>query len=106
MRVLAARFTDRRIASAVKEMLERRLRLHASAVGIAPLGDPDRPSDTDTLLAGRFPDEEAINVTSWLRDAGGEIVADVDEAWTKPRAHCTSARGRWKPMFERGRVHA
>jgi hypothetical protein len=85
-------------------MLERRLRLHASAVGIAPLGDPDRPTDTDTLLAGRFPDEEAINVTGWLRDAGGEIVADVDEAWTKPRPHPTSPR--WKPTFDRGRVHA
>jgi hypothetical protein len=104
MRVLAARFTDRRIASAVKEMLERRLRLHATAVGIAPLGDPDRPSDTDTLLAGRFPDDEATNVTGWLRDAGGEIVADVDEAWTKPRSH--ASRPPWKQTFERGRAHA
>ncbi len=104
MRVLAARFTDRRIASAVKEMIERRLHLHASAVGIAPLGDPDRPMDTDTLLAGRFPDEEALNVTGWLREAGGEIVADVDEAWTKPRSKPATAH--WKPMFERGRVHA
>jgi hypothetical protein len=104
MRVLAARFADRRIASAVKEMLERRLRLHASAVGIAPLGDPDRPSDTDTLLAGRFPDDEAPNVIGWLSEAGGEIVVDVDEAWTKPRPQ--RSRPSWKTTFERGRVHA
>jgi hypothetical protein len=85
-------------------MLERRLRLHATDVGIAPLGDPDRPSDTGTLLAGRFPDEEATDVIGWLREAGGEIVADVDEAWTKPRAHQSSAP--WKQTFQRGRVHA
>jgi hypothetical protein len=104
MRVLAARFADRRIASAVREMLERRMRLHASDVEIAPLGDCDSLSDTGTLLAGRFPDDQATTVVGWIRDAGGEIVADVDEAWTKPRAH--SGGSRWKPAFERSRLQA
>jgi hypothetical protein len=85
MRVLAARFSDRRQASAVRDMLQYRLHLDAPDVDIAPLGVPGQPATTATLLAGRFADELAPKVADLVQAAGGEIVADVDETWTRPR---------------------
>ncbi len=66
-------------------MLQRRLHLEARDVDIAPLGIPGQPSTNDTLLAGRFSDAQAPEVAELMREAGGEIVANVDEAWTQPR---------------------
>lgn len=99
MRVLAARFPDRRIAAAVREMLQRRLRIDPPDVDIAPLAIPGQPSTTDTLLAGRFADDQAAEVSKLVRDAGGEIVANVDETWTLPRSQ--SRRGRLNPVLAR-----
>ena len=99
MRVLAARFSDRRIASAVREILQRRLHLEAPDVDIAPLGIPGQPATNDTLLAGRFSDAQAPEVAELVREAGGEIVANVDESWTRPRV--VPRRPRWKPTIER-----
>ena len=54
---------------------------------IAPLGTPgagDRGEET--LLAGRFPENQVALVHSTVTHAGGDVVADVDEQWTLPRA--------------------
>ena len=47
------------------------------------------------VLAGQFSDEEAAAVAELVREGGGEIVANVDETWTRPRvvAHPTT----WDP---------
>ena len=101
---MAARFADRRIASAVREVLQRRLHLDPPDVDIAPLGVPDQPQRNDTVLAVRFDDERVPEVADLVRRAGGEIVTNVDEAWTRPRA---SLRRRvWNPGFKRDTVNA
>lgn len=97
MRVLAARFSDRRIASAVRETLQRRLRV--ATLDIAPLGIPGQPSSEVTLLAGRFSDAQAPEVAELVLEAGGEIVADVDEMLTRPRSAPRAPD--WSPTFKR-----
>lgn len=85
MRVLAARFPDRERASAALGDLLRRFPLPPTDVGIAPLGTGGGDGTRDaTLLAGRFPEEKRAEVDRVVREAGGEIVADVDERWTRP----------------------
>jgi hypothetical protein len=103
MRVLAARFRDRRAASAVRERLIGALRDDAG-VDIAPLGVPGQPEADDTVLAGRFSENEAAIVAHLISEAGGELVADVDEAWTRPRSGDSSTP--WNAGFGRERVHA
>lgn len=95
VRVLAARFDDQRVALGVRASLLRQLDLDPADLEIAPLGIPGQPATSDTLLAGRFADDEADTALEAIRSAGGEIVADVDETWTRPR-----------PFFVRHRVHA
>lgn len=93
MRVLAARFPNRRLASAVRELLQHRLHPRPPELDIAPLGllsepadqSADQPTDDCMVLAGRFLDEQALQVAALVREAGGEMVANVDEAWTRPR---------------------
>jgi len=86
MRILAARFPDQHIATTVRDLLRHRLHLEHPDVDIAPLGMPSEPETTDTLLAGRVPDEQAAEVTELVRQNGGEVVANVDERWTMPRS--------------------
>jgi hypothetical protein len=104
MRVLAARFSDRRIASAVIELLQRRLHVAAPDVDIAPLGMPGQPSANDTLLAGRFSDAQAPEVAQMVRDAGGEMVANIDEILTRPRV--IPRREEWNRTLKRNGLHA
>ncbi len=104
MRVVAARFSDRRIASAVREKLQRTLQVAPPDVDIAPLGIPGQPAIDATLLAGRFSDAQAPEVAELVREAGGEIVANVDESLTRPRAN---PRGQtWNTPLKSGRVPA
>jgi hypothetical protein len=84
MRVLAARFPGREQASAALGDLNRRFALKPSDVGIAPLAIPEGTGNEYTLLAGRFPEDRTAEVDRVVREAGGEIVADVDERWTRP----------------------
>ena len=95
VRVLAAKFDDQRVALGVRESLLLQLELDPADLEIAPLGIPGQPATSDTLLAGRFADDEADTALEAIRTAGGEVVADVDETWTRPR-----------PLFVRQRVHA
>lgn len=99
MRVLAARFSDRRIASAVRDTLQRRLQVAPPDVDIAPLGIPGQPSSEVTLLAGRFSDAQAPEVAELVLEAGGEIVANVDEMLTRPRVAPRAPD--WSPTFKR-----
>jgi hypothetical protein len=85
MRVLAARFGDRRAAAAARDRLMQRLRGCDARMQIAPLGVLGEPHSDNTVLAGHFPDEEAPVVAETVRETGGVIVTNVDEAWTRPR---------------------
>jgi hypothetical protein len=85
-RVLAAKFPDRAHASQALESLQRRLDEPVEAE-IAPLAAGNEPAAQDTLLAGHFAEDHKPQVEEIVRQAGGEIVADVDERWTKPRTH-------------------
>jgi hypothetical protein len=105
MRVLAARFADRRIASAVREMLHRQMHVSPPDVDIAPLaisGERETASD-DTVLAARFPDQDCGEAAALLRDAGGVIVVNVDERWTRPRSPISGQA--WGATLRRERVH-
>jgi hypothetical protein len=85
-------------------MLSRTLNVGPPDVEIAPLGIPGQPTTDDTLLAGRFEDETAPRVAELVRDGGGEIVANVDESWTRPRSTTRSA---WSTQaFSRDGLHA
>jgi hypothetical protein len=86
MRVLAARFPDRDRAVAVLGRLQQTIHVFAPDVAIAPLGMSNGSDDEQTLLAGRFPDERLPEVTRLVREAGGEIVANLDERLTRPRS--------------------
>jgi hypothetical protein len=93
MRVLAARFPDRRRASTVLGALHRRFPVDPQDVAIAPLGVPGQESDGEMLLAGRFPEELTDQVGEIVNEAGGEIVVDVDEAWTRPSTRLSDSPG-------------
>ncbi|MDP8904372.1 MAG: hypothetical protein M3N29_03500 [Chloroflexota bacterium] len=81
---MAARFPDRKRASAALSALQERLELSARDAAIAPLGTPGEHAGTDTVLAGHFDEADTRVVASVVRETGGEIVADVDESWTRP----------------------
>jgi hypothetical protein len=83
--VLAARFADREAATSVLEQLRASFDLGPHDAETAPLGDMD-DHDGLTLLAGRFADAHLPQVRVHIERGGGEIVADVDEGWTHPRA--------------------
>jgi hypothetical protein len=91
MRVLAAKFPDRSRASDVLNRLYRMPGISPPDVAIAPLGIPGKMTNNETLLAGRFADERTDEVAKLVREAGGEIVADVDERWTRPRSRHSGA---------------
>jgi hypothetical protein len=80
---MAARFPDPERASAALHSLHRELDDEMKAE-IAPLATAEGAS-TDTLLAGHFREEQRAEVAQIVEQAGGEIVADVDERWTRPR---------------------
>lgn len=84
MRVVAARFPGPRAASAVLDRLQRQLRREPDEIAIAPLGTPGKAATDDTVLAGHFTEDEVKKVVEFVRAAGGEIVANVDERWIRP----------------------
>jgi hypothetical protein len=88
VRILAARFPDREHAWQALESLQDRLDPAVEAE-IAPLAAGE--ADDDTLLAGHFAEEQKPHVEAIVREAGGEIVADVDERWTRPRHRSTGS---------------
>ncbi len=79
-------------------------------VAVAPLGTPGQPPADDMVLAGRFADDSADTVVALVREGGGEIVADVDETWTRPRhsdgeERPGSSPGRWERGARRSAQH-
>lgn len=94
MRVVAARFPQTSQAAAALDLLQREL--DPPDVAVAPLARPDEPAAADAVLAGRFPDEQARAAVELVERAGGEIVANIDESWTRMNsaAEGTSHRAR------------
>jgi hypothetical protein len=70
-------------------MLQRELA--APDVAVAPLAHPGEPVAGDTVLAGRFPEEQVPAAVALVERAGGEIVADIDERWTGLNAGTAAA---------------
>lgn len=83
MRVVAARFPDRERAAAALDSIHRELN-NGVAAEIAPLASDD-DARAEAVLAGHFRDEHAPAVAEIVAASGGEIVTDIDEAWTRPR---------------------
>lgn len=86
---MAARFPDRERATVALDRLHRQLNNGLQAE-IAPLASEREPASavepaSETVLAGHFPDEQTPAVADIVTASGGEIVTDVDEAWTRPR---------------------
>jgi len=85
VRVLAVRFPDKERASTALDLLRERLRLSDGDAAIAPMGTPGEVTGPgQTLLAGHFPEDQTGLVRTLVRQSGGEVVADVDEQWTRP----------------------
>src|ERR671916_291645 len=82
MRVIAARFVDRRAAVGVLESLRRSFGLGPADADVAPLA---AGAYQMTVLAGRFRESKVREVLEIIRGSGGEVVADVDEGWTLAR---------------------
>jgi hypothetical protein len=82
VRVVAARFADRRAARHLLERLRSRYGLGPRDAEVAPLGATDGHA---TVLAGRFREGRVAEVVELIRRAGGEVVADIDERWTHSR---------------------
>lgn len=102
MRVVAARFPDREHASAALGRLQRQLSLGPEDVDIAPLGIPGQRTELETVLAGRFHEAYTREVDRVVREAGGEIVADVDERRTRPHVPHRGAAGPLREVYRHG----
>lgn len=98
VRIVAARFGDETAAQKAVAVLRSLLDLGATDVSVAPLGGVDQPAGPTSLLAGRFVDPRVSEVREIIRQAGGEIVADLDEGWTRPRPEAQPSAGRWKRL--------
>lgn len=79
--------------------LHDRLNVAPRDADVAPLGTPGQPASNDALLAGRFPDDQASLVMDYVRRAGGEVVANVDERWTRPDPARKPKRGTNNPCL-------
>jgi hypothetical protein len=102
---VAARFPNRERASAALDTLRRRLRVRADDAAIAPLGIPGLGDDgDDTLLAGRFRENSVGLVRRTLTNAGGDVVADVDERLTRSGTKPPSGRRQTKRSSARERA--
>lgn len=79
--------------------LRDRLNIAPLDADVAPLGTPGQPATNDALLAGRFPDEQAALVMDLVRRAGGEVVANIDERWTRSEPVRLPLRGTNNPCL-------
>ena len=84
MRVIAARFEDARAASVALRRLSRAFGLRPEDASVAPL-----QGDGGTVLAGRFLDERLEEARALIRQHGGVVMTEVDEALTRPRRRIT-----------------
>jgi len=79
MRILGARFPDRRAFTA-REELRQRHGLAARDIGVRRLGTTDYAVlPTDLVLAGRFESEQAADAVRVIERHGGEVLVDRDE---------------------------
>ena len=96
VRVLAARFATAEEADVAVTRLRRELDLGPDDVGLAPLGGADQPAGDAVVLAGRFREARVALVREVIAGAGGVMVADVDEGWTKPRTRSPNRSTTWR----------
>jgi hypothetical protein len=95
MRVIAARFAEARAATRLEADLRARFELGPGDIGVAPLGGADDAPDAHLVVAGRFHDARVGEVLRLIQQAGGTVVADVDEVWTKPRPSRETPTSTW-----------
>lgn len=83
MRILGARFPDRRAFTA-REELRQRHGLAARDIAVRRLGTTDYAVlPTDLVLAGRFETEQADDAVRVIEQHGGEVLVNRDEAPTE-----------------------
>ena len=83
MRIVGARFSDRR-AFAAREELRHRHRLAERDIGVRRLGTTDYAvQPTDLVLAGRFEPEQAADAVRVIERHGGEVLVNRDESPTE-----------------------
>jgi len=83
MRIVGARFPDRRAFTA-REELRRRHGLAERDIGVRRLGTTDYAVvPTDLVLAGRFEAEQAADAIRVIEQLGGEVLVNRDEAQTE-----------------------
>ncbi|MBA3777916.1 MAG: hypothetical protein H0X16_01165 [Chloroflexi bacterium] len=89
MQVLAATFANEHTARTVEAELRRRYELGPSDIDVAARGTAGAEDSHAVVLAGRFLEDRIGDVRAIVEELGGEIVAVVDERWTKPRSNIT-----------------
>ena len=78
MRIVGARFPDRR-AFAAREELRRRHRLAERDIAVRRLGTTDYAVlPTELVLAGRFEAEHVADAVRVIAEHGGEVVVNLD----------------------------
>jgi hypothetical protein len=83
MRIVGARFPDRRAFKARGE-LRHRHGLAERDIGVRRLGTTDfAVLPTDLVLAGRFETEQAADAIRVIEQLGGEVLVDRDEVQTE-----------------------
>jgi hypothetical protein len=80
MRIVGARFPDRRAFEA-REELRRRHRLGERDISVRRLGTTDYAVlPTDLVLAGRFAPEHVADAVRVIEGLGGEVLVNREEA--------------------------
>ncbi|MEZ0241325.1 MAG: hypothetical protein ACAH65_11050 [Chloroflexota bacterium] len=80
MRIVGARFSDRRAFDA-REELRRRHRLGERDISVRRLGTTDYAVlPTDLVLAGRFAPEHVADALHVIEQLGGEVLVNREEA--------------------------
>jgi hypothetical protein len=83
MRIVGARFPDRRAFKA-REELRHRHGLAERDIGVRRLGTTDYAVlPTDLVLAGRFETEQAADAVLVIERHGGEVLVNRDETPTE-----------------------
>ena len=100
MRIVGARFSDRRAFKA-REELRHRHGLAERDIGVRRLGTTDYAVlPTDLVLAGRFETEQAADAIRVIEQLGGEVLVNRDEAPTEFPTYANATDG---PLAHQGR---
>ncbi len=95
MRLVAATFADEATAQQVLSELRERYDLRTIDADVAPLGTSGDGASASVVLAGRFRESVVDDVEQLMRERGGAIVAEVDEAKAEHPARELEGEKRW-----------